>query len=212
MTIDVAVDLRASQGGVRNQGTRPTCLAFVLSDLNRLHSGSDEHLSAEYLYASAARQMSGWLPGHGLELQVGLQAVASPGQPHEIHCPYETQEPKLPWGPHATYDPMLSAKVRVLPALLSEVVDQLTAGNPVGIAVNVTPELFTPTDGVVSFSYMVVPGHLHALLVVGLGRHSMTGEAHVLVRNSWGESWGENGHAWLSATHIEVHAVSMFGV
>ena len=34
MTMIAEIDLRAVHGGIRDQGERPTCMAFALSDLN----------------------------------------------------------------------------------------------------------------------------------------------------------------------------------
>ena len=41
----------------------------------------------------------------------------------------------------------------------------------------------------------------HALVAVGHGeRHD---GKYILVRNSWGEGWGDRGHAWLHEEYLE---------
>jgi len=41
----------------------------------------------------------------------------------------------------------------------------------------------------------------HAVVTVGHGTHK--GRRVVLVRNSWGEAWGQGGHAWLTEEFLE---------
>jgi hypothetical protein len=44
-----------------------------------------------------------------------------------------------------------------------------------------------------------LPQH-HAVVAIGYGVMS-TGR-HILIRNSWGSSWGQGGHAWLSEDYL----------
>ena len=46
----------------------------------------------------------------------------------------------------------------------------------------------------------------HALVVVGYGEYP-DGESSFLVRNSWGDQWGDNGHAWLTPSFIKERTV-----
>src|SRR5690349_2580141 len=79
---------------LREQGMRPTCMAFAFSELHQFAKTLSEHLSAEYLYRAAARRMHGWVPdAEGLSLGSGVQALAGDGQPPEVACPYRPSEP-----------------------------------------------------------------------------------------------------------------------
>jgi len=83
-------------------------------------------------------------------------------------------------------------------------------GEAVGIVVAVTQSLYQPNSGIVAFDQFVIPDAYHALVVVGIGTSKMSGERHLLIRNSWGMSWGINGHAWIPYKHAALHLVEGF--
>jgi hypothetical protein len=206
------IDLRSKHGAIRDQGKRPTCLAFALSELNRVHAGAPADLSPEYLYMEAARQMAGWRPGEGLNIDSGLQAVGTPGQPEEASCPYQPAEPPLPLAAASSHHPMYGSRLKRLRNDLQIVTATITAGSSVGLVVQLTQEFFDPRDGTVEFSSAVIPWQSHAVVGVGLGNDTATGEAHVLIRNSWGPTWGTDGHAWLPARYVDKHTVCVMGL
>ncbi|MNL34389.1 Papain family cysteine protease [compost metagenome] len=67
-----------------------------------------------------------------------------------------------------------------------------------------------PTNGVVAFSPMILPGRAHAVVAVGLGA-TAAGQQYVRIRNSWGTKWGDQGHAWLPIEYIDLHTLQAFG-
>ena len=67
-----------------------------------------------------------------------------------------------------------------------------------------------PKDGVIDFDPLVLPDQYHAVVGVGLGTHSDTGQDHVLLRNSWGTSWGLAGHAWMPIALLDILLVESF--
>jgi len=51
----------------------------------------------------------------------------------------------------------------------------------------------------------------HAVLLVGYdGDAGATG--YFIVRNSWGDDWGEEGYAYLPDTYIEAHGLQAWGL
>ena len=48
-------------------------------------------------------------------------------------------------------------------------------------------------------------GYWHAVLIVGYSEHG------VLIRNSWGKSWGEYGHCWVSWEYAKLMFPEMYG-
>lgn len=208
------VDLRSGHGPIRDQQARPTCLAFSLSDLNGFQHKLPGMLSPEYLYREAARLTPGWMPHQGTWLDAALLAIDTPGQPEEANDPYQQDEPALPLV-SAAKAPLYSGAYKKLPCAIATLDHALlVAGHSVGLAINLTPEFLTPDPGhaVIAFSPAFLPGSGHAVLVVGKGEHSVNGETHYLIRNSWGPSWGADGHAWLSQRYIDTHALRIFGV
>lgn len=212
MSIAIHIDLRAQLGPVRHQGNRPACLAFALSELNRFHGNGDQPLSPEYLYASAARRMPGWVPHDGLSLNAGLSAVVTPGQPLDVHCPYVGVEPSLPFVALPLHDPMHLNAFTPLPHDASSIWALVDAGIPVGIGIALTPEFFQPTNGVVTASTSALPNSDHAVVAAGLGRRESNQERHFLIRNSWGSGWGMGGHVWIPEQYLTAHVVCAFGV
>jgi C1A family cysteine protease len=51
------------------------------------------------------------------------------------------------------------------------------------------------------------PVRRHAVVAVGCGR--ARGEDAILIRNSWGASWGLEGHAWLPKSYLAPRITSL---
>lgn len=204
------IDFSARLGIARDQGQRPTCLVFAGSDLNAEAKGVG-HLSTEYLCHQAAKLAGNWQPGRGFQMDHVLGAVRTPGQPIETLYPYQPDGHDMPLtAPTADFELFASPTARQQDLTCSEVVKHLTSEKPVGLVVQVCQALMVPKDGVIEFDPLVFPDQYHALIGVGLGVNSGTGESHVLVRNSWGPTWGSAGHAWMPTALLDVLLVEGF--
>jgi hypothetical protein len=80
--ITISADLRASFGAARNQGARPTCLAFAASDAHAALRDGWVPLSCEYAFFQAQRR-AGRMPNTGALLSSVLEALRKDGQPEE---------------------------------------------------------------------------------------------------------------------------------
>lgn len=209
MIIKEEIVLPQAANPARDQGQRPTCIAFALSELNLRCAPKIQALSAEYVYQAAANMTPGWVPGTGVRLGVALQAASS-GQPVETDFPYQSNEPAAPVpAPPKKFD-LYGSKLRMLPRDLESIAKAIRCQRPVGIGIKLTRSFYDPTNGVIAFESEPVPNALHAVIVVGLGQNE--GIPYFRIRNSWGDGWGLQGQAWLSGDYLREHAICAFGV
>lgn len=216
MTVISSIDLSAKWGPTRVQGDRPTCLAFVASELNRNLSGSDSALSAEYIYRAAARKCATWTAGAGLHLTHLSEALAQQGQPSDVDCPYLAHEPleTPPEMPNLSASTKLYTATVQLISIMPQLIEaELQQGKPVGLILKLTDTFLAPIQGTINFSHMLLSINMHhAVVATGLGKHSDTGEPHFRIRNTWGETWGDQGCAWLPHSYVQSHAITAFKV
>lgn len=216
MTVVSSIDLSVNWEPPRSQGNRPTCLAFTASELNRNLSGTDLALSAEYIYRAAARRSATWKAGDGLLMTHLSEVLAQHGQPTDPVCPYLAHEPleAPPDLPQlAASEKLYTAAVQLISTAPQQIEDELRQGTPVGLILKLTDTFLKPTQGTIEFSHMLLSINMHhAVVATGLGKHSGTGEPYFRIRNTWGETWGEQGHAWLPHSYVQSHAVTAFKV
>jgi len=208
--IDVTNDFSSRIGTARNQGMRGTCLAFASSDFNRYNNSTDEPLSVEFLSHFAAKEIPNWKPGDGLQIAPVIKALGSPGQPKESAYPYREYYDSTPLiVPPEGLQPLYVSHCihKTLPCAQLEKL--LLADQAVCLIITLSSTFSKPIDGIVAFDTEFRSG-LHAVLAVGIGTHKLTRETHILIRNSWGENWGSNGHAWLSIQYLEKYLFDSF--
>ena len=105
--IQIDVDLRAKLEPVRNQGRRPTCLAFATSSVHRAAHGHSCELCAEWLYFNANKQ-DGLRVDQGSTVEASRSVIAVKGQPDETYWPYQGSEPNPSlWAPPTGAPPVL---------------------------------------------------------------------------------------------------------
>lgn len=195
--------------GARNQGNRPTCLAFAVIDLNRRFTDND--IGPEYFYRATIHRIPGWMPGDGIQAAAAAEASQA-GHAREAHFPYQDVEPVVPLEPLPEALELVGHPIRFFNADVGDLIASMRSGEPVGLGLRLTHEFYSPVEGVIPFSHSLLPGAMqHAVVAVGLG-HDAQGKPWFLIRNSWGEEWGQRGHAWIPAAYIAAHATCAFGV
>lgn len=200
--VAVNCDLRWMFGPARDQGIRPTCMAFAASDTHAGVRPGWEALSTEFAYYSAVKRDGGG-PEDGATLAGMLESIQEDGQPPEIKWPYLSAVPAdvSLWTPPPTCAPLYRRASATRHARFAEVLQLLDKGVPVIMTMNLSNAFYRPDeDGLVTSAEPSDPNRRHAVIAVGHGWNS-AGRL-VLVRNSWGPDWGIDGHAWLGEGYL----------
>lgn len=203
VTVQIDVDLRDRFGPVRDQGRRPTCLAFATSDSHAGVRAGWEPLSCEFAFYNAQRR-AGRSPTEGAILEDMLDALRIDGQPVEAGWPYidaDAVQASM-WLPPATIGDCFGRNGAARGSDLSGVRSALVDGHPIVVLTMLSASFFAPVDGVVDEApgERPEPSQRHALVAVGTG--TVLGMPATLFRNSWGSGWGLEGHAWLTDRYL----------
>jgi hypothetical protein len=198
--IVITVDLRSRFGPARNQGPRPTCMAFAASDA---HAGLREGwapLSCEYAFYHAQRR-AGRPPSKGALLSSILEALREDGQPEESGWPYLPATPTDPasWAPPSIIGALFGRAGEKAPPSMDQIIEELNQGRPVIILLMLSGAFYKPAaQGVIHPAAGEVPEPARRHAVIAVGHGNVDGDRAILVRNSWGERWGVGGYGWLT--------------
>jgi Papain family cysteine protease len=203
MSVTIIRDLRGTFGGVRDQGPRPTCLAFAISDAHAELSQPFRPLSVEYLYYHAVQRTLGRDPEKGVSAKAAARALLHDGQPVESEWPYQIAPPAnlSLWIPPASCH-VLRRALSLDRQSFDQVCQLLNAGHPVVLGLRMSESFYTPNrEGIVEQITHDPDTGRHAVVAVGHGRTAK--ESCILVRNSWGPIWGVEGHAFVEKGYLE---------
>ncbi|MCW1838752.1 C1 family peptidase [Prosthecomicrobium hirschii] len=149
-----------------------------------------------------AQRRAGLPPSSGSMLPHILDSVREDGQPLETGWPYLAAVPAdvSKWGP-----PTITEKYRRASdhnsGSFSEIVSHITAGSPPVLLFLLGERFYIPDrNGMIRSAAGEVDVAGHAVVAVATGRNN---EGNwLLVRNSWGATWGIGGHAWVSEDYM----------
>ena len=199
MSARIDIDLRPELSPIRDQGRRPTCLAHALTVAHERARRSSVQLSPEYLHHFASQG------GSGARLPDAARAIEVEGQPAEQECPYAPDDPPAGWRPAPPTGTFRRAAM-VAPWRREAIGDALRSGDLPILAITLPEPFFKPTWPWLIDGRGTVRGR-HAVAAVGMGRLGRSDV--VLIRNSWGDSWGDHGYAWVSDVFLATHGLAL---
>lgn len=186
---------------------RSTCLACAASDVHAAERKALP-LSAEYLFYHAAQKQLPVPHENGLYLNSLSKAISMEGQCLESNYPYSQNHgiaAPLPPPPSPFPHPTHIAKVQVK---TDHVAKLLSAGITPILVSHITRRFqhANPANDIVDFDSSDPRVGVHAVVAVAFGK-SGDDRKFIRIRNSWGEKWGSQGHAWLSEEYVTKHVV-----
>ncbi|MXW93858.1 MAG: C1 family peptidase [Rhodospirillaceae bacterium] len=198
-------------GPIRDQGERPTCLAFAASDLHAGLREGWEPLSCEFLFYHAQRRATR-PPTVGATLPSILEALRYDGQPHEIGWPYLATVPveDTLWKPPHDIDEVYRRLGERQHGKVDEIIALLDSKRPLLVLFYLSKSFYLADQkGLVDPPTDEQPDYTRRHAVVAIGHGKYKGRRVVLIRNSWGAEWGRDGHAWLTEDFLKLR---LFGL
>lgn len=202
--LSVACDLRTLFGEARDQGERTTCLAFAASDAHAALRAGWKPLSCEYAFYHAQRR-GGRGPTVGARLPDMLDALRDDGQPREENWPYLDAPPVdlQKWRPPADVGDVYRRLGAARPNSFDEIIRSLDGGAPILVLMYLSMSFYIGgVDGVIMPAAGEDPDYTLRHAVIAVGHGEIGGERAILVRNSWGTAWGDQGYAWLIESYL----------
>lgn len=202
-----AIDLRPKMTPVVDQGQLGSCTAnAIASGLKEYLEGTGNRLSRLFLYYYE-RSLEGTVEeDSGAYIRDGFKVLAQRGVSSELLCPYNidrfTEAPSNGADREASNHTITSYH-RV--SDLNGVKAALVEGLPVVIGMTVYESF--ESEAVASSGKVPLPKKTerqlggHAVLIVGYKKIKST--EHFIVRNSWGEGWGDKGYCYIPSSFIK---------
>jgi hypothetical protein len=150
----------------------------------------------------------------GALLSKMLEAVRLDGQPEENRWPYMNATPADAgsWIPPNEVGALYRRSGTSFSPAFDAALAEITNDRPVLLLTMLSRSFFRPSsEGIVHPEATEAPEPERRHAVIGVGHGTADGHRAILVRNSWGNGWGQNGYAWLTESFLNprMFAVAM---
>jgi len=180
-----------------------------MSDTHAAVRGPWAELSCEYLFYHAKKREKS-APTTGATTRSIRLAVEHDGQPVEADWKYLDAIPAdvTLWVPPTRMSTVYRRASTMLAGGFDEAWDSVEAGTPVMVVLSISDAFYMPDGaGVVNSTEAVDQTRRHAVVAMATGDRA--GVKCLLGRNSWGETWGLQGHAWLAEPYMKPRIMLM---
>ena len=205
-----AIDLRPSLLDVQDQGRRPTCLPFAVSTAHEHAHDVTGHLSPEFIFYHAVRR-SHRNPTRGVGRVSIKTALFDDGQPDERDWPYQSSNPSsfADWSAPPNDLTTWRGDIDWRGGMTFDELGALLDANQLVVMVMHISDAFyrIGSQGLNDDCAQETARAIHAIVTVGYGL-TPTGDNAVLIRNSWGRAWGDEGYAWMIWNYFDARLIS----
>jgi len=185
-------------------------VAFAVAAAHELVSVSPDYYSVEFAFWAAKARDGGIDAARGTLISAGLRGALEEGSRSEVLWPYGVS----PWPPGPAPAVAVagartgSAFSYAHVALSFDAIASALSSGPIILGYLIVPQSWKAPRGVVD----VVAGRKPS------GRHAVVALAHddhkdaLVVRNSWGERWGDRGYGYVTRAYTDLFLLSAFEV
>jgi hypothetical protein len=170
----------------------------------------------EWLFYHAVTR-AGDDPADGSTTEDTQAVLRELGQPDEAFWPYQAAQPDpAAWRPPSRATALFRCGSADCGGTAAAIRQTLESGRPVVLGLLITdafqgPWRIVEGEAVLPDDGLPPEGRFgHAVVVVGHG--TLDGVPHLLIRNSWGQRWGHDGHAWIAERDVGRRFLGAFTV
>jgi len=203
-----SVDLRMNFSHIKNQGSQGSCSAFALSSIYeyilKINNALDADLSESFLYYNARKKSGKEASDCGSNFFDTISALSESGICTEDVFPYVDSEYDIEPPEEAYADGLkrLVKKARNVDVSVNDFRSALANGYPIAISLKIFDSFSQQTAGFIPrpSESEILSGNsgFHAMVICGFSDDKKV----FIVRNSWGESFGENGYCYIPYSYI----------